>query len=76
MKLVAALIVLLAGLSVSQVPAAQFPVTVEHAFGSTIIPAEPKRVVSVGYVEQDFLYALGIAPVGVRNWWGDHPYAT
>lgn len=56
--------------------AQSFPVTVEHALGTTTIPAAPKRVVSIGYVEQDFLYALGIAPVGVRNWWGDHPYGT
>lgn len=56
--------------------AQSFPVTVEHALGTTTIPAAPQRVVSIGYIEQDFLYALGVAPVGVRNWWGDHPYAT
>lgn len=54
----------------------EFPVTVSHGFGETTIPAQPKRVVSIGYIEQDFLYALGIAPVGVRNWWGDYEYAT
>lgn len=56
--------------------AQSFPVTVEHALGATVIPAAPKRVVSLGYIEQDFLYALGVSPVGVRNWWGDYPYAT
>lgn len=56
--------------------AQSFPVTVEHIYGTTTIPAEPLRVVSVGMHEQDFLYALGIAPVGVKEWWGDHPYAT
>lgn len=60
----------------SAVLAQDFPVTIEHSFGSTTVPAKPERVVSIGYVEQDFLYALGIAPVGVRNWWGEHEYAT
>lgn len=53
-----------------------FPVSIENSFGTTLVPEQPKRVMSIGYVEQDFLYALGIAPVAVRNWWGDHPYAT
>lgn len=70
----AAVVAIMAG--VEKASAQAFPVTIEHALGTTTIPAEPQRVVSVGYVEQDFLYALGIAPVGVRNWWGDHPYAT
>jgi iron complex transport system substrate-binding protein len=56
--------------------AQSFPVTVEHIYGTTTIPAAPLRVVSVGMHEQDFLYSLGVAPVGVKEWWGDHPYAT
>jgi iron complex transport system substrate-binding protein len=56
--------------------AAGFPVSIENAFGTTTVPAKPLRVVSIGYVEQDFLYALGVAPVGVREWFGGKPYAT
>lgn len=71
---------ILLALALLLVPAAaqaqDFPVTIEHSFGSSTIEAQPERVVSVGYVEQDFLYALGIAPVGVRNWWGSYEYAT
>ena len=53
------------------------PVTLRHGFGATTLdPAQVTRIVSVGYHEQDFLYALGLAPVGVHDWFGDHPYAT
>lgn len=47
--------------------------TIAHQFGSTTITAAPKRVVTVGLVEQDALLALGVAPVGVTNWFGNAP---
>jgi len=53
-----------------------FPITVEHALGETTIPAKPQRVVSLGYVDHDYLFALGVSPVGVREWWAEYPYAT
>ena len=53
-----------------------FPVTVDHAFGETTVDAEPTRVVSVGYTEQDTLLALGVKPVGVSEWYGEQPFAT
>lgn len=49
---------------------AAFPVTIEHKYGQTTVPAEPKRIVSIGYQEHDFIYALGGKPVGVRWWYG------
>ncbi|MFF7340326.1 iron-siderophore ABC transporter substrate-binding protein [Streptomyces sp. NPDC008163] len=42
-----------------------FPVTVEHAFGSTKITEAPKRVVSVGYTDDQDILAFGIKPVGM-----------
>ena len=54
--------------------ASTFPVTIEHKYGSTTIEAQPTRVVSVGYSEQDELLALGVTPVGLRQWYGDYPY--
>lgn len=44
---------------------------VEHKYGSTEIEGEPGRVVSLGFQEHDFLFALGVAPVAVRWWYGD-----
>lgn len=48
-----------------------FPVTIEHQFGSTTIKEAPKRVVAIGYTEQDFLLAVGVTPLAVRYWYGD-----
>ena len=67
------------GQPVSHPPAAAvdtFPVTIENKFGSTVIPAEPKRVVSLGYSEQDAILALGVTPIAIRDWFGDQPYGV
>lgn len=42
----------------------QFPRTVEHAMGTTEIPAEPERIVVLDTGELDSAVALGITPVG------------
>ncbi|MEU2822422.1 iron-siderophore ABC transporter substrate-binding protein [Streptomyces bacillaris] len=42
-----------------------FPVTVEHAFGSTKVEKAPQRVVSVGYTDDQAILAFGIKPVGM-----------
>lgn len=55
---------------------AVFPVTVTHKYGETTVPAEPIRVVVVGYTEQDILLALGVAPVATTEWYGNQPYAV
>lgn len=48
---------------------------IEHKFGSTEISGKPSRVVTVGLTEQDYAIALGVVPVGVREWFGQHPGA-
>lgn len=53
-----------------------FPVTVEHAYGETTVSEQPQRIVSVGYTEQDTLWALGLEPVGVTDWYGDYDFAS
>jgi iron complex transport system substrate-binding protein len=48
----------------------EFPVKISHALGTTTIQEEPKRIVVVGYTDQEPLLALGIKPVGAMDWFG------
>ncbi|HMR50365.1 MAG TPA: ABC transporter substrate-binding protein, partial [Arachnia sp.] len=57
-------------------PTDEFPVTVEHRYGETVVPAEPQRVVVVGVTEQDILLELGVTPVATTEWYGEQPFAT
>lgn len=50
--------------------------TITHKYGETTVPANPQRVVSVGYNDQDALLALGAVPVGVFDWYGNYPNAV
>lgn len=50
--------------------------TIEHKYGSTEVRGTPERVITVGYTDQDPVLALGVTPVGVREWFGDRPNAT
>ena len=73
---VTAVVTALAASGDSEAPAAEgsggaaWPVTIEHQFGTTEIPAEPDRVVTVGFNDQDFVLALGVVPVGTREYMG------
>lgn len=60
----------LAGCSGGAESAAAGSVTVRHAFGETTVPAAPRRVVAVGFNDADFMLALGVVPVGVRDFVG------
>lgn len=48
----------------------------DHAFGTTVLKAPARRVVSIGYTTQDPLLALGTVPLAIRYWFGDTPHAT
>ncbi|RBQ20909.1 iron-siderophore ABC transporter substrate-binding protein [Spongiactinospora rosea] len=50
-----------------------FPVTVEHAFGSTEITKAPERVVSVGYTDDQAILAFGVKPVGMVDQYPNPP---
>jgi iron complex transport system substrate-binding protein len=41
-----------------------FPVTIEHALGTTVVPAKPTRVATIAWGNQDVALALGVVPVG------------
>ncbi|WP_336207028.1 iron-siderophore ABC transporter substrate-binding protein [Nonomuraea sp. LPB2021202275-12-8] len=53
-----------------------FPLTVEHAFGSTEITKAPERVVSVGYTDDQAILAFGIKPVGMVDQYPNPPGKT
>ncbi|WP_210530468.1 iron-siderophore ABC transporter substrate-binding protein [Rubellimicrobium arenae] len=63
-------------LAASPVLSQEFPQTFEHRFGTTVVEAEPHRIVSLDYGGQDDLLALGIVPVAQRYWYGDDPLGT
>lgn len=60
------------GESASAEIADAFPVTIDHAFGSTTIEAKPERVVTVAWANHEVPIALGVIPVGMsKASWGD-----
>lgn len=69
------LLVLLAALLLAPLSAAaqDFPLTVTHKYGTTEIPAKPERVLSLSFQNHDNLLALGVQPVGIRDWFGNQP---
>jgi iron complex transport system substrate-binding protein len=49
-----------------------FPITIKHAFGETVIPAQPTRVAAVAWANHEVPIALGVVPVGMaKATWGD-----
>jgi iron complex transport system substrate-binding protein len=50
---------------------AAFPVSIDHVYGTTVIEAQPVRVVTLGWSTQDEVIDLGVIPVAIpRNDWG------
>lgn len=43
----------------------EYPITITHAFGETVIESKPERIVTIAWENQDTPLALGVAPVGV-----------
>ena len=52
-------------------------VTITHKFGETKVPANPSRVVTVGWTDQDFVLPFGVVPVSTREFfeeYNDYPW--
>ena len=48
------------------------PITIEHAFGETVIESKPVRIATVSWENQEVPLALGVVPVGMAGvTWGD-----
>jgi iron complex transport system substrate-binding protein len=74
---IAALLILLVVFALTPPAAAQeFPVTIDHKFGKTVIPERSERVASLDYNGADNLLALGVQPLTVKFWFGDYPRAV
>lgn len=58
------------------VAAQEFPVTIEHKFGTTVIPVKPERVASVDYGGIGNLLSIGVSPYIVRDWRDNFPFTT
>ena len=47
--------------------------TIAHRYGATTVPADPQRVVTVGFTDHDAVLALGVTPVAYTGWLSDAP---
>lgn len=44
-----------------------YPITIQHAFGETIIEKKPEKIATISWGNQDVPLALGVVPVGVSK---------
>ncbi|OIQ26989.1 MAG: ABC transporter substrate-binding protein [Alphaproteobacteria bacterium MedPE-SWcel] len=44
--------------------AQEFPLTIDHALGTTVIESQPKRIAAIGWSNHEVPLALGVVPVG------------
>lgn len=45
----------------------EYPITISHAFGETILETKPERVATISWANQDIPLALGVIPVGISK---------
>lgn len=59
-----ALLIVLLPLGATAAVAQDFPITIDHAFGHTVIGQRPERVATVAWANHEVPLALGVVPVG------------
>ncbi len=66
-----AVMVVLAGVNIAALSeggtTVQYPITIPHAYGETIIEKAPERIATISWGNQDVPLALGVVPVGVSK---------
>ena len=74
LSVVLLLVALISGCSSAKQDEAAKPdaVTIAHKFGETTVPADPQRVVTVGWNDQDFVLPLGVVPVASREFFEEY----
>lgn len=48
----------------SEEAATEYPITIKHALGETVIEEKPERVATISWANHDIALALGVVPVG------------
>src|SRR3954468_2461165 len=56
----------------TEMPVGSPSVTISHKFGETTVPANPQRVVTVGWTDQDFVLPFGVVPVSTRDFFDEY----
>lgn len=70
LAIIAAAVVVLSGCSTAadtESPETTEGATITHAFGETAVPADPQRVVTLGWGSADAALALGVVPIGMET---------
>lgn len=51
----------------NQAAKVEYPITIQHAFGKTVIESKPDRIVTISWGNQDVPLALGVVPAGISK---------
>ena len=60
-------VLICAGRSAFAAESTTYPISIKHAFGTTVIEKKPERVATVAWANHEVPLALGIVPVGMAR---------
>jgi ABC-type Fe3+-hydroxamate transport system substrate-binding protein len=60
-------VLICAGKAALAAESASYPISIKHAFGTTVIEKKPERVATVAWANHEVPLALGIVPVGMAR---------